>query len=283
MHGYLRRMPTVRSGDVDVAYEVHGEGPPVVLVQGLGGVGRSWVLVTDALVERGRTVVTLDNRGVGGTFVPRGVEWTVADMAADVLAVADACGLDTFHLAGLSMGGMIGQEILVTRPQRLRSVALLGTHYGLTADESAPRYVAPAPDALAALANPVDRDDPVGSTRRMFELLAGPGFLERHPDRFELMLDVGREVPMPMRGFMSQFAAVSRWNAYDRLGPAPVPAVVVHGDADPLIPPANGRNLAERSASPLHLLPGCGHMLFLEAPEELVDVVDGQVVATDAP
>lgn len=270
-------MPKVRNGDVEVAYEVHGDGPPVVLVQGLGGVGRSWLLVTEGLVERGRTVVTLDNRGVGGTYMPRGAEWTVADMAADVIAVADACGLDTFHLAGLSMGGMISQELLVTRPERLRSVALLGTHYGMTADPAAPPYVAPDPTALAALANPIDREDPVGSARRMFELLAGPGFLERHPERLDLMLEVGREVPMPMRGFMAQFAAVSRWNAYDRLGPSPVPAVVVHGDADPLIPPANGRNLAERIASPLRLLEGCGHMLFLEAPEELVDVLDDQV------
>lgn len=254
----------------------------MVLVQGLGGVGRSWALVADALVARGREVVTLDNRGVGGTFVARGAEWSVADMAADVLAVADACGFDTFHLAGLSMGGMISQELLVTRPERLRSVTLLGTHFGITSDESAPRYVAPAPEALAALANPIDRDDPVGSTRRMFELLAGPGFLERHPDRFELMIDIGREVPMPMRGFMSQFAAVSRWNSYDRLGPSPVPALVVHGDADPLIPPGNGRNLAEAIEAPLHLLPGCGHMLFLEAPEELVDLIDGQVLVPDA-
>lgn len=274
-------MPKVRNGDVDVAYEVTGDGPPVVLVQGLGGVGRSWVLVAAPLAARGRTVVTIDNRGVGGTYMPRGVEWTVADMAADVLAVADACGLDTFHLAGLSMGGMISQELLVTQPERLRSVALLGTHYGMTSDESAPRYVAPAPEALAALANPVDRDDPAGSARRMFELLAGPGFLERHPERLELMIEIGREVPMPMRGFMSQFAAVSRWNAYDRLGPSPVPAVVVHGDADPLIPPENGRNLAERIAAPLRLLPRCGHMLFLEAPADLVEIIDAQVGIRD--
>lgn len=274
-------MPKVRSGDVDVAYEVHGTGPPVVLVQGLGGVGRSWVLVTRGLVERGRTVVTIDNRGVGGTYMPRGAEWSVADMATDVLAVADECDLDTFHLAGLSMGGMISQEILVTHPERLRSVALLGTHYGMTKDPSAPRYEAPDPSALSALANPIDRDDPVGSARRMFEVIAAPGFLECHPDRFELMLEVGREVPMPMRGFMSQFAAVSRWTAYDRLGPSLVPAVVVHGDADPLIPPTNGRNLADRIAAPFRPLPGCGHMLFLEAPDELVEIIDAQVRGLD--
>ncbi|MFN8106036.1 MAG: alpha/beta hydrolase [Acidimicrobiia bacterium] len=270
-------MSTARNGDVEVAYEVAGDGPPVVLVQGVGGVGRSWVLVADALATRGRTVVTMDNRGVGGTYMPRGAAWTVADMAADVLAVADACRLDTFHLAGLSMGGMISQELLVMRPERLRSVTLLGTHYGMTEDPAAPPYVAPDPTALAALANPVDRADPAGSARRMFELLAGPGFLERHPERLDLMLEIGSEVPMPMRGFMSQFAAVSQWSAYDRLGPAPVPAVVVHGDADPLIPPENGRNLAERIAAPLRLLAGCGHMLFLEAPADLVEIIDAQI------
>lgn len=175
------------------------------------------------------------------------------------------------------MGGMISQELLVTCPDRLRSVALLGTHYGMTSDPAAPPYVAPDPSALAALANPIDRDDPVAPARRMFELIAAPGFLDRHPERFELMLEVGREVPMPMRGFVAQFAAVSRWNSYDRLGPAPVPTVVVHGDADPLIPFENGRNLADRLDVALRRLRGCGHMLFLEAPEELVDVIDGQI------
>jgi len=276
-------VPKVDSDGVEVSYEMHGAGPPVVLVQGLGGVGRSWQLVVEDLVARGRMVVTLDNRGVGGTYMPRGAEWSVADMASDVIAVADACGLETFHLGGLSMGGMISQEILVTWPERLRSVTLMGTHFGIRSidpgDPEGPPFVAPSPEALQALLNPVDPEDPEGSARRLVSTMAGPGFVERHPERLDLLFEIGREVPMPMRGFMSQFAAASRWSSWDRLEPGVVPAVVLHGDADPLIPWQNGRNLAERLGAEFRLLPGAGHMLFLEVPDEIARIIDRQMQA----
>jgi pimeloyl-ACP methyl ester carboxylesterase len=118
-------MPTIATTRARSQYWTTGTGPAIVLVQGAGVIGEAWRPQIDALKDR-YTVVWIDNRGIGQSAITSGA-LTVEDMAADVLAVADAERLPQFHLAGHSMGGLIAQQVALSAPSRIRSLALLCT------------------------------------------------------------------------------------------------------------------------------------------------------------
>src|SRR5688500_4815342 len=110
-------------GDVDISYDRQREGEQVLLVMGLGTPRVGWFHQFYAL-SQGYDVCSFDNRGVGETVHPGG-SWTMADMVADAIGLADAIGFERFHLVGISMGGMISQEIALAHPDRLRSLTLM--------------------------------------------------------------------------------------------------------------------------------------------------------------
>ena len=118
-------MPILDTPGASLAYTVSGAGPPVLLVQGVGAIGRAWQPQIEALAT-GYRVAAFDNRGIGGSTIRDG-RLTIDDMAADALAVADALGFGRFHLGGHSMGGIIAQAAALRAPQRILSLALLCT------------------------------------------------------------------------------------------------------------------------------------------------------------
>jgi aminoacrylate hydrolase len=115
-------MPTVTAGGATLYYETHGQGAPVMLVPGLGGLGAYWRPQIPAFSERYR-VVLHDHRGTGQSEWAR-IRYSVEQMAAETLALMDALGLDRVHLVGHSTGGAIGQILAIEAPHRLRSLVL---------------------------------------------------------------------------------------------------------------------------------------------------------------
>src|SRR5687767_11641885 len=114
-------MPTLDTAGASLSYTASGAGPPVLLVQGVGAIGRTWGPQIDGLAPAYR-VAAFDNRGIGGSTIRDG-RLTIDDMASDALAVADALGFDRFHLGGHSMGGVIAQAVALRAPQRILSLA----------------------------------------------------------------------------------------------------------------------------------------------------------------
>jgi len=115
-------MPTVTAGGTTLYYESHGDGPPVMLVAGLGGLGAYWLPQIPGFSPRYR-VVTHDHRGTGQSEWAR-IRYTVEQMAADTLALMDALGLERVHFVGHSTGGAIGQILAIEAPHRLRTLVL---------------------------------------------------------------------------------------------------------------------------------------------------------------
>ena len=109
-----------------INYRRTGTGPAVLLIQGAGVGGNGWRPQLDGLADR-YTLLTFDNRGMGGSTLDRGAAVTIEDMARDALAIADAEGIDRFHVAGHSMGGLIAQALALGAPDRVKSLALLCT------------------------------------------------------------------------------------------------------------------------------------------------------------
>ncbi|MBM4361933.1 MAG: alpha/beta fold hydrolase [Deltaproteobacteria bacterium] len=262
---------TARSGDVDIAYSVEGGGPEtLLLIMGLGGRAADWGREFPAVLAERFRVVRVDNRGAGASpRVPGG--FSLEDLAGDAVAVLDAVGAARAHVMGISMGGMISQLIALDHADRVDRLVLMSTNFGGTDLEP------PHPDALQ-LFDPGEflarGADPVGMMRRTLEVITGPGFVDRNPELLAEFLEHVRAQPTPPGTFMGQLQAILGSDRSARVAEIRHPTLVIHGDADKLIPPANGRSLAERiPGARLEMLRDVGHMPMLEEPRNVARLV----------
>ena len=243
---------TIASDGTRIHYELHGAGAPVLLIMGLGSNAYGWYRTIPWLAERYR-VVAFDNRGTGRSDVPDGA-YSIAQMAADAAAVLDAAGCDAAHVVGASLGGMIAQRFAVAYPQRLCSLVLVCTTPG------GPHAVQPAQDVLEALV--AGGDNPSDGYRRNAWFLYGERTRQHHPDRIEEDLAYRNKIPTTPAGYLGQVQAAMGHDVWDALPAIQVPTLVLHGDADLLVPTENGKRLAAQiPAAQLMLVPGAGHML----------------------
>jgi pimeloyl-ACP methyl ester carboxylesterase len=250
-------MPYTTSADgTRIHYEVHGAGAPVLLIMGLGSNAYGWYRTIPWLSEH-YEVIAFDNRGTGRSDVPAGA-YSIADMAADAVAVLDAVGRNTAHVVGASLGGMIAQRFALMYPRRLRSLILICTTPG------GRHSVGPSPEVSAALVQ--GGDDPSTVYRRNAWFLYGEETRTKHPERIEEDIEYRSKIPTQPAGYFGQLQAAMHHDSWDELPFIATPTLVVHGDADLLVPTANGRLLAERiPGAELVIVPGAGHMLQADA------------------
>lgn len=257
-----------RSRDLEIAYDVHGEGPgTLLLIVGLGGRSADWGTPFVQGLARGRRVITFDNRGTGASSKPDGW-WSLEDMAADAIAVLDELGIERADVLGHSMGGMISELLALDHPTRVRRLVLVSTHFG------GPDVVHPAPE-IAQVLRPA-RGTPLSQVvRDAMRLIAAPGFAEQNPDAIERLTALAVRQPTPKAAFSAQLAALLSSDRSARVASIRAPTLVVHGDRDPLIPVQNGIRLAERiPGARLELLEDVGHVPTWECCDALVGLVD---------
>jgi pimeloyl-ACP methyl ester carboxylesterase len=260
-------MQTVRIGDIDINYKTLGSGPPILLIMGLAGRGDAWGPFAEALAEAGFTAIHFDNRDVGWSSLLEGKEYEIADMADDALGLLDHLGFRQADILGISMGGMITQEILTRAPDRVRRAVLVATLPG------GPNTVQAPPEIGAQLLQS-SQGDPVALLRSVYAAITGPGFAAENPHMIDRAVEVALQKPTVPAAMMRQLGAVMRWSSWDRLPDVKTPTLVVHGDADPLVPYANGVNIAGRiPGAKLVTLPKVGHLVPLEAPQALYAAV----------
>jgi pimeloyl-ACP methyl ester carboxylesterase len=258
-------MPYATASDgTRIHYEVHGAGEPVLLIMGLGSNAHGWYRTIPWLAPHYQ-VIAFDNRGTGRSDVPDGA-YTIAQMAADVGAVLDAVGHDRAHVIGASLGGMIAQRFAVASPARLRSLVLICTTPG------GANALPPAPDVLQALVT--GGEDQSTVYRRNAWFLYGENTRTNHPERIEEDLVQRNKIPTAPAGYLGQVQAAMSHDTWDELPTIRVPTLVVHGEADLLVPTENGRLIAQRIAgAELVLIPGAGHMLQTDGGERTRDAV----------
>ena len=243
-------------------YEVYGEGEPLLLIMGLGANHLAWASHVPAYAREFQVIV-FDNRGTGQSDFPEDVDFTIPLMADDAAALLDALGVDRAHVYGVSMGGMIAQELALRHPRRLRSLILGATWPG------GPDAVPPEMETLRLL---VDWGAAAGrvASPAFLDVLYSPGYLAEHGS--ELLEGFGRYADYPQtapEAYVAQLGAAARHDTYDRLPDIAAPTLVIHGTADPLVPAANGRILAERiPRAGLVLLEGARHGYLQEKQAE---------------
>lgn len=261
-------MPVVETPTAQIHYTVEGRGPTTLLMlMGLGGSSEEWGPgFAEALTLRFR-VVRLDNRGVPPS-TNRAPSFTMGDMANDAVAVLDAVGTARAHVLGLSMGGMIAQQLALDHPLRVDRLVLVSTHFG-------GRELA----RMQPRAEPLFGPPPPGTTdealfRDVFSRITAPGFAERHPELAERFTRNRLQHRVAMAVFILQIQAIMGSDRSQALSRLPHPTLVIHGKDDPLIVLENGRMLAARipNAS-LEELPDCGHLPNWEYPRQVIDAV----------
>ena len=255
----------VASDGVTIHYDVFGrrEGPPVLMIQGLGTDSRGWVLQRLAFGRKFRCY-TLDNRGTGRSDRPAG-PYSLDQMALDALAVLDAEGVERAHVMGASMGGVIAQVIGVLHPQRTRSLVLACT---------ACRHHAWRRELLQEWADAVDEGGMAALGDEALEWLVGP----RLRKRFGIWMNLIARIVLqqPPEPFIAQVGAIL--DATDELrlelSTVRVPTLVITGSQDSLTPVGDAEELAELIPhARLEVLGGAAHGLMVEAPNAFNDAV----------
>ena len=253
-------MPTIRANGIDVHYIVAGRGAPVVLLAGLGGDHLSWGLQVPAFRARHRTIA-IDNRGCGRSSSPDD-PYTTRLMAADTMGVLDHLGVERAHLVGVSLGGMIAQEIALAHPARVLSLQLHST--GARADA----YLGVLLDTWRLVRAQLGRE--MVQQSMALWLFGRRTFAER-PDLIEMLMRQATVHPYAPSdvGFARQGEAVVTHDALDRLAAVASPTLITAGEDDVLVPTRFAHEMAERIPhAELHIVPEVGHMWCWEKPEE---------------
>jgi aminoacrylate hydrolase len=248
-------MPLLDTPGATIHYSRDGEGPPVLLIQGVGVVGNGWRPQIDALADR-FTLIAFDNRGFGRSTIRDGT-LTIERMAADALALMDSQGFDSFHVVGHSMGGVIAQAIALAAPARVRSLAFLCT-FARGKDGAAMSM----PMLVTSLRMRIGTR---AMRRNAFLELIMPAPDLRHVDRAALAARLA-----PLFGYdlanqpffvMKQLRAMARYDAGARLGGlSSIPTLVVTASEDRVAPVASGRALAAAIRGAKYVeLAGAGH------------------------
>jgi pimeloyl-ACP methyl ester carboxylesterase len=249
-------MPYVISKGAKIYWESHGTGEPVLMIMGLSFPLEMWNRTLPEISKRYRAVV-FDNRGVGRSDVPRG-PYRIAGMARDALAVMDAAGMESAHVLGASMGGMIAQELALRHPERVRSL-LLGC-------SSCGGFRARPPNLRRI---PIFRKWRGMNTNQRARAVIPMLYADTTPKEvIEEDLKV-RLIRYPtMKGVLYQAMAIPFWSSYRRLPRLRLPTLVMHGDKDKVLPPLNGKRLAARvPGARLKMIPNAGHMIMSDQPE----------------
>ncbi len=256
-------MTTVKRPDgADVWWTSEGVGEPVVLIMGLGYPSDMWFRVLPSLAAHYR-VLRLDNRGSGRTGDVPGSPYTVEMMAGDVLAVLDAAGETSAHVVGVSMGGLIAQELAITAPDRVRSVVLGCTHPGIA-------HAVLDPEALELLGQRTAMTAEEAAQASVAFNYASTTPRERIAEDWAVRLPLACSVD----GYRAQVEGTARWSGLERLPSVHVPTLLVHGEADRLVPVANTHRIARALPdAEVVILSGANHLFWTDQPERTVDIL----------
>jgi len=259
-------MALVKLGDIELDCERSGAGPPLLLIMGMSGTTLHWGEPFLDALRQDFEVIVYDHRGVGASSRLKG-PITIRELAEDAADLLAALGIDSAHVLGISMGGMIAQELALAYPERLRTLSLGCTHCGGQGS------LHPAPDVLQRLAEGMMSGDREQAIRVAWEVNVSPGFAA-NPDAWARFLEIGLRRPVSVQVIMAQLRAITQHDTRERLAQLALATLIVHGTVDEMIPVQNGHLIAGLIPSArLEILEGIGHLFFWEQPERSAELV----------
>jgi pimeloyl-ACP methyl ester carboxylesterase len=254
-------MPTVDvATGASLNYVRRGAGEPLLLIQGMGGNHLSWGEPFLTELERDFDLVAYDHRGVGRSSRVTD-PFTIAELADDADALMEALGWESAHVAGISMGGMVAQELALRHPQRLRTLTLGCTYSGGEGSALASNEIS---SRLGEAMMSGDRERAIATS---FEVNVSPGY-GADKSAYATFYEMATALPTAVPVMMLQAQAIQAHDTLDRLPEIAVPTLVIHGTLDEMLPVSNAQLIAARiPGARLEMLDGVGHMFWWEQPE----------------
>lgn len=255
-------LPKVKVNDIEMYYEIHGQGFPFILITGLAGDVNWWNPEDIRRYSQDFKTIIFDNRGAGRTDKPK-MSYTMDLFASDVLALMDALNIEKAHILGSSLGGMITQEIAINHPERVEKLILCSTHCGGT------KMIPPSKEVIDML------------TSSKQELIDGivflcftDKFINSYPQLVSKFKTQISKTPIPPRSYILQLQSVNSFDTYSRLKQIESPTLIIHGKEDILIPVANAEILEQEIPSVKKiLLDDFAHWPFFPKNKKLINMI----------
>jgi pimeloyl-ACP methyl ester carboxylesterase len=264
-------MPTAHVRDVDLYYEEHGSGDPLLCIMGFATDSTGWLLQVPELSQHYRTIV-FDNRGVGRSDKPT-TAYTIHEMADDAAALLDHLQIERAHVLGLSMGGMIAQELVLRHSRRVRGLVLAATFPEPDAATEEQRTVLFTQMGGTITETGEMRIDftamnPMMFFQHLLPLVFNPSFIQTELPKLMQLFSGALQYGFSIEAILGQLQAVMAHKATDRLAEITAPTLVLTGDADRLIAPANSAVLAQSiPGAKLVTIVGGSHAFNIEMPD----------------
>jgi pimeloyl-ACP methyl ester carboxylesterase len=266
--GEVGIMPYAVSNDARIYYEVIGSGPPIALIEGLGYAMWMWVMqLQDLSVDH--KLIVFDNRGVGKSDKPN-YPYTIEMFAEDLKTVLDESKVESAHILGVSMGGMIAQKFALIYPDRVRSLILVGTHQGGQEVEPPPM------ETLQAMFGP--KPPHITSERELYRYKMRYAFsktwYERNQELVDRLIDLRIENPQPPEAYLNQASAIINFDVSTSISRIEIPTLIIHGEEDLVVPVGNAYKIHKKlRSSTLVIFKGSGHLVNIERHREFNELV----------
>jgi pimeloyl-ACP methyl ester carboxylesterase len=253
-------MTIAHVNDIDIYFEIHGSGPPLVLIMGLRRNAEWWYRQIPELSKH-FTVVAFDNRGAGRSDKPE-MDYSIRLFADDTAELINLLGIPRAHVLGISMGGYIAQELAISHPDKVNGLILGCTSCGgsravIMSEERVEKFT--ANKGLT----------PEQILRKDMDLYFSDRFIREHPERIEEFVNISLRYYQPADAFFRQLNACLNHNTADRVSEISSPTLIMTGDDDHLVPSENSLILKELMPdADLELFAGCRHCFFMEESEK---------------
>jgi pimeloyl-ACP methyl ester carboxylesterase len=253
-------MPIAHVNNIDIYYEIHGSGPPLVLIMGLRRNAEWWYRQIPELSKH-FTVIAFDNRGAGRSDKPE-TDYSIRLFADDTAELMNFLGIPKAHILGISMGGYIAQELAINYPDKVNGLILGCTSCG------GRRAVHMSEERMEKFAANKGLT-PEQILRKDMDLYFSDRFVREHPERIEEFVNISLLYYQPADAFFRQLNACLKHDTVDRVSQISSPTLIVTGDDDLLVPSENSMILKELIPEvDLEFFAGCRHCFFMEESEK---------------
>ncbi len=256
-------MPKIKANGIELYYEVHGAGKPLILISGIGYSLWQWHRMIPFL-EKYFRVLVFDNRGIGQSDKPAG-PYSAQTLAADTSGLLDALNIRQAIIAGHSMGGFIAQAMALDFPSKVEKLILCSTNFG------GPRAIPVTPEAMKVLSDVTS--DPLTRFKNGLVVSTAPSWAEKNPQVLDEWIKWRVANPVDPAPYQAQMAIglslIPEAAAFEsKLPHVKAPTLVLFGVHDKVVPPENAALLAKQIAnSEVIIFPDAGHFFPIEIPE----------------
>jgi DNA polymerase-4 len=262
----------LRVGGRQLFHQRRGSGEPLLLIQGMSGTHLAWGEPFLSELERDFDVVAYDHRGIGHSERVDS-PFSIAELASDAAGLLDVLGWDSAHVLGVSVGGIVAQELALHRAERIRTLTLGCTSCG------GPGSALTPPATIERLAADMVSGNSELAIRAGYAVGVSHAFAA-DPNNYALYRSMAVTLPVPLPLIMVQMQAIAGHDSAARLPSLALPTLVLHGDQDELLPVQNGRLIASLMPDArLEILEGVGHLFWWEQPQRSAELLRAHALA----